>query len=147
MLAIITPVKNESRRLIHTAEQLISQSFIPKRWLIVDDASTDTTPNLIKKLERDYEFILRICISKRSGYDAVFGYRRVVRAGFDYALGFCRKLKFLGVLDVDIRPEKNYYEEIVNAFENVHRLGVASGLFFIPKKSSSSYLVPKNGQN
>lgn len=146
MLAVITPVKNEAKSLLHIAKQLTAQTLIPKLWLIVDDGSTDATPSVMKELEEDYEFILDISLNKRSSYDEVFRYGYVVRAGFNYVLDFFRELKFLGVLDVDTKLKRNYYEEVMNAFNNVPRLGIASGLYFGPRNNTSRCFVLKKGQ-
>jgi glycosyltransferase involved in cell wall biosynthesis len=145
MLVVVTPVKNEGKRLLDIANQLIAQTLVPDFWIIVDDNSADVTPNIIKQLEKDYDFILSTSLSKCSDYDEVSRYGHVVQAGFNHALDYCRELKFLGVLDADITLKKNHYEAVINAFNNVPRLGIASGLY-IESRNDAFYSVSGNDQ-
>jgi len=133
MLVVVTPVKNEGKRLLHIAAQLTAQTRAPDFWIIVDDNSTDVTPSIIKQLEKNYDFILSTSLSKFLDYDEVFRYGSAIQTGFDYALESCAEPKFLGVLDVDIKLKKNYYEAVINAFNSVPRLGIASGLYIESK--------------
>jgi glycosyltransferase involved in cell wall biosynthesis len=136
VLVVVTPVKNEPKMLLSIAKQLVSQTLTPKLWIIVDDGSTDETKNVIIELERRYKFILGIHMKETEGYDEVFRYGRLVRTGFNYAAGM-NEVRFLGVLDVDMEFGKNYYEEILNTFERVPKLGVASGLYYESDNASS----------
>ena len=54
---LITPVYNEEELVGQVIESVIAQTITPKKWLIVDDDSTDRTGSIIKKYEREYDFI------------------------------------------------------------------------------------------
>ena len=45
--AIITPVRNEGACFDQTIQSVVSQTLPPLAWVIVDDGSTDKTPQLI----------------------------------------------------------------------------------------------------
>lgn len=145
MLVVVTPVKNEGERLIDLANQLVVQTLVPDLWIIVDDNSTDATPDIVRKLKSNYKFIESISFSKCASYDEIFRYGRVVQTGINHALDLCKEIKFLGVLDADIKPKKNHYEAVINAFINVPQLGITSGLY-IESKNNTLCLASGSGQ-
>jgi glycosyltransferase involved in cell wall biosynthesis len=146
MLVVVTPVKNEGERLIDLANQLVVQTLVPDLWIIVDDNSTDATSDVAKQLARDYKFVVNISLNECSVYDEVFRYGQVVHTGFNYALNFCDAPDFLGVLDADVKLKKNHYEALVNAFDSMPQLGIASGTF-IESKNGTSCSFLENAQN
>ena len=46
---LITPARNEEAFIEKTIESMIHQTFLPLKWVIVDDASTDKTPEIISR--------------------------------------------------------------------------------------------------
>ena len=46
---IITPAKNEESYIEKTIESVLSQTVRPSKWIIVDDASTDRTAEIVSK--------------------------------------------------------------------------------------------------
>ena len=44
---IITPARNEEAFIDQTIKSVISQTFLPKRWIIVSDGSTDRTDEIV----------------------------------------------------------------------------------------------------
>ena len=124
---VITPAFNEEKSLGQVIETLVTQSVLPKKWLIVDDGSTDQTASIIKKYAEQYPFIQYIFREKPKGQDYfasnVFaimeGYRQIRDESFD----------FLGVLDADILLPKDYYHAIIRKFGKDKQLGVASGIY------------------
>ena len=55
--SIITPTKNEALFIEETIKSVIAQDVLPCEWIIMDDESTDETPNIIQKYLADYPFI------------------------------------------------------------------------------------------
>ena len=54
---IITPSCNEEGFLPNLIQSVVSQSFLPDEWIIVDDGSTDDTANIIKEASLKYPWI------------------------------------------------------------------------------------------
>jgi len=135
MYIIITPVKNEASNLVKLSRLVKSQTVKPLLWLVVDDSSVDSTPHVIKDLEKSLEFVRAIRLSIDSIYDPVNRYGIVVRLGIKYIeknaeLKYITKeAKFLGILDSDIFIPKDYYERNIRVLEAINNLGIVSGLY------------------
>ncbi|MGH9678804.1 MAG: glycosyltransferase family 2 protein, partial [Candidatus Acidiferrales bacterium] len=50
--ALVTPVRDEERYIGGMIDSLLKQSVLPKRWIIVDDGSTDKTPEIVEGYAR-----------------------------------------------------------------------------------------------
>jgi biofilm PGA synthesis N-glycosyltransferase PgaC len=124
---IITPVHNEEKFIEETIKSIIVQTITPKKWLIVNDGSTDRTGEIIEKYEARYNFITSLKL-KRDDTETYYGHRtHVVLAGYKKV----EKLQydFLGILDADIGLEPTYYESILREFDRNPKLGIASGVY------------------
>ena len=69
---------------------VIGQKVKPELWIIVDDGSTDDTPNILKNLKASHPYIQSIRLPSRPR-DITFHYSYVCKQGFDYALEYCRR--------------------------------------------------------
>ncbi len=54
---LITPARNEEAYIEKTLRSVVSQTVMPEQWVIVDDASTDSTAQLVENYVRDYPWI------------------------------------------------------------------------------------------
>lgn len=125
--AIITPVYNESEFIERNIISVVEQSIIPKKWIIVDDDSTDDTANIIQKYSLRYPWIKYHYRKKKSGqtyyasnvYAILEGYKQLNDVQINY----------LAILDADIILCNNYYESIFRKFEAFSELGIATGIY------------------
>ncbi len=112
---LVTPAKNEEKQLPKVAEAVIGQTAPPILWVIVDDGSTDSTPEVIKNLESQFNWIRSIRLPPHPR-DITFHYSYVCKNGFDHALEFCKnnsiQYNFIGLLDADTVLEKTYFEKL-----------------------------------
>jgi len=46
---VVTPCRNEEKDLSNLVQSITAQTIRPVFWVIVDDGSTDKTPEIIKK--------------------------------------------------------------------------------------------------
>lgn len=122
---LITPARNEAAYIEKTIQSVISQTILPKKWVIVNDGSTDRTDEIVRQYMEKHPFIqllhasgekLRNFGSKVKAFKA--GYERVENMEYD----------FIGNLDADVSFEKNYYECVLNEFERNQSLGIAGGI-------------------
>jgi len=124
---LITPVHNEEEFIGVTMKSVIAQTILPQKWLIVDDASTDGTSEIIKRYEAQHDFITCPRLT-REDIESYYNRRvRVVLAGIEATKTL--KYDFLGVLDADITLEPTYYEGLLREFDRDPKLGIASGIY------------------
>ncbi len=123
---LITPARNEENNIGKVIESVISQTVLPKRWVIISDGSTDRTDQIVKSFLPEnpwIEFVRmpehpdRQFAAKVNCFNA--GYARV--KGMDYDV--------IGCLDADISFEPDYFEFLILKFLQDQLLGVAGTPF------------------
>ena len=125
---LITPVHNEEEFIEKTIKSVVCQSVLPVRWLIVDDASEDRTPEIIAHYQGRYDFIE--CYRLERGDVGSYYSRRthVVLAGYEKVRHL--EFDFIAALDADLQlGQDDYYESILREFDSNAKLGVASGVY------------------
>jgi biofilm PGA synthesis N-glycosyltransferase PgaC len=145
---IISPIRNEERHIEKTLESVVSQTTKPKKWLIVDDGSTDRTADIIKRFIKHasryndgHNFIE--LIKRLQQADEVATLDRIAKAapprtfnfglkhlyetidGFDY--------DFIVKLDGDLSFDPDYFKRLIENFRFNPRLGIASGISSFPQ--------------
>src|SRR5687768_15620018 len=55
--ALITPCRDEAAFLQTTIDTVAAQTVRPAKWIIVDDGSTDGTPDILERAAKQYPFI------------------------------------------------------------------------------------------
>jgi len=145
---IVTPVKDEEKHLPKVAEALIRQTMPPVLWVIVDDGSTDSTPEIVKNLENRFDWIKSMRLPQHPR-DITFHYSYVCKNGFDFIINLSRdkaiQYNFIGLLDADTVLEIAYFEKMCTEFKKNSRLGVASGhIIDMPDKEISWEKINNN---
>ena len=128
---IISPVWNEEESIEKTIKSVISQRVKPVQWIIVNDGSTDRTEEIIRKWMKNYSFITLVNLEKGSPY-SIGG--KIVEA---FQEGF-KKIKedydFIVKLDSDLSFSPDFFERLLNKFQEEPKLGIASGITYIPSE-------------
>src|SRR5262249_16360397 len=131
---LITPARNEESFVENTLNSVVNQTILPRKWIIVDDGSTDRTAAIVErvidrypwiKLVRRSHSIVRSFASKVLAFNA--GYACLVGTEYD----------IIGSLDADVSFAPDYVEFLLDSFDKDHNLGVA-GTFFIEQGYDSS---------
>ncbi len=132
---LISPVKNEEENINDLAKCVIDQSQKPQAWVIIDDGSTDSTPELLKKLCVEYGWIHSFRMSEKS--ERTFGkhFAKVLSTGFDKSLKISNRVKYLAKADADARFHDETFERIINEMEKRPDLAIASPNLMTLKKS------------
>jgi biofilm PGA synthesis N-glycosyltransferase PgaC len=123
---LITPARNEEAYIEKTLRSVVSQTVMPERWVIVDDASTDSTAQLVDNYVRDYpwiELVRRTQCAERSFSRKVDAFN----AGLQ-RLG-SREFEVIGNLDADLSFDPEYLEFLMDKFAEDPKLGVAGTPF------------------
>lgn len=124
---IITPAKDEEKYVEGTIRSVIQQTIRPAEWVIVDDGSKDSTPQIIQRYLSTQSFI-RLVRNPDAGIrqpgSAVI---RAFNHGYK-SIGAC-DYDFIVKLDCDLSFEKDYFENLLGRFMDEPRLGIASGIY------------------
>src|SRR5256885_9445806 len=122
---LVTPARDAAATIARTIASVRAQVAPPARWIIVDDASTDATADIVREhaagadwielVRRDPNRLPGDFASKVSAFRA--GLARLDGERYD----------FIGNLDADIAVEPDYYQRVLAAFAERPTLGVAGG--------------------
>jgi len=127
--AIVTPVKDEVDYFPKTVKSIFSQEVKPQKWIIIDDGSSDGTTEVIKKAEKENEWIEGIYRepnkNRKPGGEFVLGVGLEKLNTDDY--------DFIVRMDGDLDFESNYFKVLFKKFDDNPKLGIASGVCFITK--------------
>jgi biofilm PGA synthesis N-glycosyltransferase PgaC len=130
VLLLITPVRNEADHIVRTARAVAAQTRPPDLWLVVDDASDDATPELLRSLAAEIGFMH--VLSAPRGHTAKGPDRLALAAearAFNWALAQVELHDYthIGKLDGDIELPADYFERLLAKFGADPALGVAGG--------------------
>jgi glycosyltransferase involved in cell wall biosynthesis len=126
---LISPCRNEADFMRQTLDSVVAQTVKPALWIIVDDGSTDDTPNILAEYVAKHEWI-RIVTRKDRGTRAVgpgvieafyAGYETIIPTDFEY---LCK-------LDLDLRLPPAYFEGLMQRMEANPRIATCSGKAYI----------------
>lgn len=122
---VISPCRDEEAFVERTIQSVIGQTERPARWIIVDDGSTDGTPEIVARFAAAHDWITLVRRPARS--TRVLG-SGVVRA-FDEGLSHAdlQDYGFVAKLDMDLVLPKAYFECLIDRMVMDPRLGTASG--------------------
>ena len=119
MLSSITPAYNRGTLLKKCYESLLLQSDVDFEWIVVDDGSTDNTPQIMMDIERG-EQTFRVCfIRKENG-----GKHTALNASHSYIRG-----KYVLILDSDDYLTPDAVKTVLSgwrAFENNPKVGIVA---------------------
>ena len=122
---IVTPVYNEEKCIGQTIDSVLSQTLLPKVWIIVDNGSTDGTVDVIKQKTEHHPWIHYIFRPKIDGHTYYASNVYAILEGIKEIGGI--SFGYLAILDADISLFDNYYQTVLQSFSRDSKLGIASG--------------------
>lgn len=123
---LITPARNEEEFIRKTLDSVVQQTFLPLKWIIVNDGSTDHMASIVEQYTARYDWIEMVSLPVRQerhfaakvhAFNA--GQERVKNLGYEV----------IGNLDSDVSLEKDHFEFLLSKFREDPRLGVAGTVF------------------
>ncbi len=131
-LLVVSPVRNEAAHIELIALALAAQTRRPDLWLVVDDQSTDETPEILARLAERLDFMSVINTSALASDDAPKD--RLANAAPPRS--FNRGLKsvdwqsftHIAKLDGDTELPPRYFELLLDEFAHDPALGLAGGV-------------------
>ena len=123
---IVTPAHNEAQYIELVIESMIAQAYLPLKWVVVSDGSTDGTDEIVQRYQAKYPWIDLVRMPERrerhfAGKVGAFnaGYDRVKHLEFDV----------IGNLDGDVSFGPVLFELLLRRMAEDPQLGVAGAPF------------------
>lgn len=123
-VVIISPCRDEEATLRNTIACMKVQTRPPHLWVVVDDGSTDATPEILAEAEREIPW-LRVVRREDRGFRKVGG--GVIDAFYAGLETVDEPYDFVAKMDVDLEFDPGYLEAILGYFDADPMLAAASG--------------------
>lgn len=137
---VVSPCRDEADYMRRTLDSVAGQSEPPSRWVVVDDGSSDATPQILAEYAARLPYVRVLTLPPRTtrvlgpavvhAFDA--GLETVELDDFDY----------LVKLDMDLDLPRGYFAGLMDAMEADPRLASASGTACVRR---GDRLVPERG--
>lgn len=123
---LITPARNEEAFIEKTMESVAKQTFLPAKWVIVNDGSTDATGSIVQRYAEQYDWIelVNLPVRRERNFAAKVyafnaGQERLQNVPYEV----------IGNLDSDVSLDADHFEFLLGKFKEDPRLGVAGTVF------------------
>jgi hypothetical protein len=129
--ALVTPARDEEENLGRLAASLFAQTVPPSAWIVVDDGSTDGTAEVMARLAQEHEWISVISAPIDGGQlvDGRLTGRDV--AAFQAGVAALPMTPDIVLkLDADVSLLPDFFDQLIAAFEEDPKLGIAGGACF-----------------
>ncbi len=139
-LLLISPVRNEERNIERIAEALARQTRPPDVWIVVNDGSTDRTPEILASLAERIDFLEVLDAAQLPRRRPVNDRLATAAEARAFNLGLSgvdpRSFSHIAKLDGDTELPPHYFERVLSEFERDPELGLAGGLYADPDPDS-----------
>jgi len=126
---IISPCRNEADFMRQTLDSVVAQSVRPDLWVIVDDGSTDATPQILAEYAALHPWI-RIVTRDNRGKRAVGpGVIEAFYAGYDTITP--TDFDFVCKLDLDLNLPVGYFEGLMRRMAANPKIATCSGKAYV----------------
>ncbi|MCL6266670.1 glycosyltransferase [Flagellimonas myxillae] len=134
-IALVTPLKDEIENIGKFIANIESLTMRIKCLVIVENDSTDGSKEYLEKIAgiKNVEHFKVLNINfEDTSYRVGIKYATIIDKGLQFLKNseFYNTLDFIGILDCDVFPEKEYYQKLVDFLNADPSLGVASGITY-----------------
>lgn len=138
-ILVISPCRNEQEFMRRTLDAVLGQSHPPACWVIVDDGSSDSTPDILREYAARSP-VLRIVRREDRGRRSVGpGVIDAFYSGLDSVE--LDDYEFVCKLDLDLDLPRDYFKTLVERMRAEPRLGSCSGKPFY--RGSDGQMLPE----
>jgi len=132
---VISPVRDEATYLQRTIDSMVAQTIRPTLWIIVDDGSSDATPEIVSHAARQHDWIQ---LHRRLDRGQRQVGRGVVEAFYE-GLSLVRldDYDYLCKLDGDLELPPDYFKRLISLCHQNARLGTVSGKVYLRRRNGS----------
>ena len=131
---LISAARNEEALIRNTLESVCAQSVLPERWVIVDDASSDRTGDIVRGYSERYPWI-ELLRRPANGDRSFAAKAQAIHEG--YARVKSLDFEVIGNLDADVSFDRDYLSFLMGKFAEDSRLGVAGTPFLQDRYDSA----------
>ncbi len=122
---VISPGRNEAEYMRRTLDSMVAQTHRPALWIIVDDGSTDESPQILAEYAACHDWI-RVLPKPDRGHRAVGpGVIEAFYFGLDTV--DLNNHAYLCKLDLDLELPPQYFEILIHRMQADPRIGTCSG--------------------
>ena len=129
---LISPCRDEADYMRQTLDSVVAQSLPPAKWVIVDDGSTDATPQILAEYAQRHDWIEIVTRSDRGRRAVGPGVIDAFYAGLDAVNP--DEFEYLCKLDLDLEIPPGYFERVIQQMEVTPRLANFSGKPYLREK-------------
>jgi biofilm PGA synthesis N-glycosyltransferase PgaC len=130
-LLVISPVRNEAAHIERVALAMAAQTRRPDLWVVVDDQSTDETPQILARLAERLDF-MEVLSAQPADAGATKDRLAVAAEARAFNIGLngvpWQTFTHIAKLDGDIELTPRYFELLLGEFERDAALGLAGGV-------------------
>jgi glycosyltransferase involved in cell wall biosynthesis len=129
--AIVSPVRDEAEHLQRTIDSIVAQEHRPAEWVIVDDGSTDATPQIAAAAADAHDWIRVVTREDRAS--AARGRGKPIVEAFNAGLETVTvQHDFVVKMDGDLFVPPHYFDWVARTFARYPRAGIVGGFGLIP---------------
>jgi poly-beta-1,6-N-acetyl-D-glucosamine synthase len=140
---LISPCRDEAEYMRQTLDSVINQSVRPAKWIIVDDGSTDESPEILAEYQKKHSWIEIVTRRDRGArsvgpgvIEAFYaGYQAINPEDYDY---LCK-------LDLDLRLQPRYFEILMERMKANPRIATCSGKAYV--EEDGRLIAEKHGDD
>lgn len=127
---IIIPSYNEEEFITLTLQSLVEQTALPTKVVVVNDSSTDKTPEIVLAFAEKHPWIS--LVNKTSNAVHMPG-SKVIQAFQEGQKHIDDNYDIIVKIDADLIFPPNYFETIINHFKSDDQIGMVGGFCYIEK--------------
>lgn len=121
----VTPCKNEEKTIAKCVKSVLNQTIPPKAYVVINDGSTDKTPEILSSFEPQVTVISRPVGSTRTRGSH---HRNLLLLSSNHATEMVPEWEFLVTIDADEILAPDYMEKILQKTKDDPKLGITSGI-------------------
>ena len=126
---LISPCRDEADFMERTLDSVAGQSIPPARWIIVDDGSSDATPQILAEYQKKHDWIEVVTRRDRGQRSVGPGVVDAFYAGYDLIND--ADYPYLCKLDLDLLLPPHYFEILMQRMEADPAIATCSGKAYV----------------
>lgn len=125
---LVSPCRNEAAHLEKSIRSVLAQTAPPAHWIIVDDGSTDETPQILARFAAENDFISIVTRPDRGKREVGPGVVATFREGYAHV---DPDAEFIVKLDLDLVLPPRYFEILLERMDAEPLLATCSGKSYV----------------